>query len=129
MRTALAKDMPSILVSHHAVTPIGARWLDNFIAEDIDRFWDIVTGSTVRSRVLGILCGHTHITYDKLVENIPVLGLRSTCYTFALSDKVQMVIDSPHYRLLTISGSTLTSHIFEVPLPASARVTNSERGD
>lgn len=124
LEDALSRPMPAVLFSHHAVTPIGARWLDNFIAEDIDRFWEIVTGSRVRNKVLGILCGHTHITYDQVVENIPVLGLRSTCFTFALADHVQLVIDSPHYRLVNISAGALTSRIYEVPLPAAARIEN-----
>ena len=128
LEKALSSSLPSILISHHAVVPVGTRWLDSFVAEDVGRFWEIVTSPGANSRVMGILCGHTHITYDKIVDNIPVLGLRSTCYTFALADHVQAVIDSPHYRLVTIKDGILTSRIYEVPIPSSARVViSSER--
>jgi Icc protein len=122
LRRSLALDLPALIISHHAVVPVGTHWLDQFVAKDIDRFWKIVTQPSVNSRILGILSGHTHLTYDQQVENIPVLGLRSTCYSFAQSESVQMVITNPHYRLVTIRDGVLSSRIVEVPLPIASRI-------
>lgn len=109
---SLQSDLPSIVVTHHHVYPIGSRWLDDFIADDIDRFWDIVRGQNV----LGILCGHAHITYEKTIENIPLFGLRSTAFPFAHQDDPLMCLLPPHYRLLTVNDGALTSKIYEVAL-------------
>ena len=48
----------SVIVCHQHVKPIGSRWLDNFIADEIDDFWEIVTEPGIQEKVLGILCGH-----------------------------------------------------------------------
>lgn len=109
---ALQTGLPSILVMHHHVVPIGSRWLDAFIADEVDRFWEIVNGRNV----MGILCGHTHISYEKIVGNIPVYGLRSTAFPFAHQDDLLLCLLPPQYRLVTVSDGMLTSRIFEVPL-------------
>src|SRR5262245_57360553 len=36
---ALKSDLPSVLVCHHHVKRIGSRWLDDFLADDLDEFW------------------------------------------------------------------------------------------
>ena len=109
---SLQTDLPSIILMHHQLVPLESRWLDNFIAEDVDRFWDIVIGQ----KVLGILCGHVHMTYDRLVKNIPVFGLRSTAFPFALQDDPLICLLPPQYRLVTIHNGVLTTRVFEVPL-------------
>jgi 3',5'-cyclic AMP phosphodiesterase CpdA len=112
LKRALGRDTPSIIVMHHHLAPIGRRWLDDFIAAEADRFWEAVTGQ----RVLGILCGHTHITYELTVEGIPVFGLRSTAFPFAEQDEFLICLQPPHYRLVTVQDGTLHTQIFEVPL-------------
>ncbi len=109
---SLAAGAPSIILSHYHVTTIGARWLDAFIADDVCRFWDVVAGKNV----LGVFCGHLHITYEQVVQGIPVFGLRSTTYSFALQDEPQAILAPPHYRLVTVEESGLETQIFEVPL-------------
>ena len=109
---ALQRGLPSILIMHHHVEPIGSRWLDNFIADEVGRFWEIVAGQNV----LGIFCGHVHITYEKLVEGIPVFGLRSTAFPMALQDEPMPLLQPPHYRFVTVQDGILTTRIFEVPL-------------
>jgi hypothetical protein len=112
LAASLQTDLPSIILSHHHVTPIGSRWLDDFIADEVERFWDIVRGRSV----LGVLCAHTHLTYEKVVDNIPVYGIRSTAFPFALQDEPLICLLPPQYRYVTVRNNVLTSRIFEVPL-------------
>ncbi len=109
---ALQTDLPSVILTHHQVVPVGARWLDAFIAPGLARFWEIVRGK----RVIGVLAGHVHLTHEQLVQGIPVLTLRSTAFQFARTETPTIVLEPPHYRFVTIHNGVLTSRIFEVPL-------------
>jgi Icc protein len=112
LSAALGDRSPTVILTHHHVAPTGAAWLDNFIADDIDRFWQIVRGKNV----LGVLAGHVHMTTETVVEGIPVMTLRSTAFQFARQDRPLLTLESPHYRLVTIDQGTLTSRVFEVTL-------------
>jgi 3',5'-cyclic AMP phosphodiesterase CpdA len=109
---ALQTELPSVILTHHHVAPVGVAWLDAFIAPDMPRFWEIVRGK----RVIGILAGHVHMTHEQLVAGIPVLTLRSTAYQFARNDEPLHALQPPHYRFVTIHNDVLTSRVFEVPL-------------
>ena len=109
---SLETDMPSIIVTHHHVTKIGSRWLDAFIADEVGRFWEVVKDH----HVLGIFSGHVHNTYEQVVHGIPVYGLRSTAFPFALQDEPLACLLPPQYRLVTVQNDMLTTRIFEVPL-------------
>jgi Icc protein len=109
---ALESELPSVILMHHHPAPVGVRWLDEFIADDIGRFWDIVTGKSV----LGVLCGHVHMTRETVIAGIPVFSLRSTMFQFARRDRPLICLEPPHYRLVTIQDGLLTSRVFEVPL-------------
>lgn len=109
---SLETDAPSVILMHHHLVTIGSRWLDDFIADDIARFWEIATGHNV----LGIFCGHVHTTYERVVNDIPIFGLRSTAFPFVLQDEPLGCLLPPHYRLVTIQDGILTTRIFEVPL-------------
>jgi len=113
---ALESELPSVIVCHQHVKPIGSRWLDDFIADEIDQFWEIVTAPGVREKVLGILCGHVHITYEDEYKGIQILGLRSTAYPFAKTDDVTVILAPPHYRFVSIQNNVLTSRIYKVPI-------------
>lgn len=102
----------SVILMHHQLINIGSRWLDEFIADDIHKFWDILSGH----HVLGIFCGHIHTTYEKIINNIPVFGLRSTACPFVMQDEPLACLLPPHYRLITIKNETLSTQIFEVSL-------------
>jgi 3',5'-cyclic AMP phosphodiesterase CpdA len=117
LEKALLADLPSIIISHHAVTPVGINWLDNFLSDEVDSFWYTLTRPQVQSKVLGVLCGHTHLTYDQVKFNIPVLGLRSTSYTFGSQQAPAFTLEPPQYRFLTVQNCELVSRIYEVPLP------------
>jgi Icc protein len=108
----LQDKMPAVILLHHHVTPIGSRWLDEFIADDVARFWESVQGQNV----LGVFCGHTHISYELKVGEIPVLGVRSTAIPFVLQDEPLIALLPPHYRRVTVDEGKMTSEIFEVGL-------------
>ena len=109
---ALQTELPSVILTHHHVAPVGVAWLDAFIAADMPRFWEIVRGKWV----IGILAGHVHMTHEQLVAGIPVLTLRSTAFQFARNDEPHVALQAPHYRFVTIHNDVLTSRIFEVSL-------------
>ncbi len=108
---ALTAPQPSIVLMHHHAAPIGTAWLDSFIAEEVDRFWDVVVGRSV----LGIFCGHVHTTYDHIVRGVPVYGLRSTAFAFALHGEPDIWRLPPHYRVIAVRDGVLTTQVIEVP--------------
>ena len=112
LRSALQAGKPSIVLSHHHLVPTGSRWLDNFIADDIDEFWETLQ----EGNVLGVLSGHVHMSYEQVVGEIPVFGLRSTAFPFALTDRPLLTLQPPQYRLVTVQDGVLTSRIYEVYL-------------
>lgn len=122
LKKALSVNLPSIVICHHAVTPIGIGWLDNFIADEVESFWYALTGPQVSSRVLGVLCGHTHLTYEHIKNGIPVLGLRSTSYTFGNQQMPAYTLEPPQYRFCTVRNGALFTRIHEVPLPQQGRL-------
>lgn len=111
---ALQADMPSVLVCHQHVKPIGSRWLDSFLADDIDSFWDVLLQPANKRKLLGILCGHVHLTYEDEYEGIPIYGVRSTAYPFAKTDHPLLILAPPQYRYVTIQNNVLTSRIYTV---------------
>jgi len=113
---ALQADLPSVIVCHQHVKKIGSRWLDEFLADNLDEFWEVVTNPGVKEKVLGILCGHTHISYEEEYAGIPILGLRSTAFPFARTDEPLMLLAPPHYRYVQIQDGILTSRIYQVPI-------------
>ncbi len=114
---ALQSDLPSVIVCHQHVRAIGVRWLDEFLADELDQFWEIVAAPGVREKVLGILCGHVHITYQDEYKGIQILGLRSTAYPFAENEqKFQVILAPPHYRFVSIQNGILTSRIYKVSI-------------
>ena len=114
---ALQSELPSVIVCHQHVKAIGVRWLDEFLADEVDQFWEIIAAPGVREKVLGILCGHVHITYEDEYKGIPILGLRSTAYPFAENEqKFQVILAPPHYRFVSIQNGILTSRIYKVSI-------------
>jgi len=116
LANALQADLPSVIVCHQHVKQIGSRWMDEFLADNLDEFWEVVTNPSTKEKVLGILCGHTHMTYEEEYKGIPILGLRSTAFPFARTDEPLMLLAPPHYRVVHIQDGVLTSRIFEVPI-------------
>jgi Icc protein len=111
---ALQSGLPSVIICHQHVKRIGSRWLDNFIADEIDDFWDIVLQPGLKEKVLGILCGHCHVTYQDEYEGVPIMGLRSTAFPFAKTDDPLLILVPPQYRYVTVQNGILTSRIYTV---------------
>ena len=111
---ALQADLPAVIVCHQHVKKIGSRWLDNFLADALDGFWDVVLSQ--KERVLGILCGHVHITYEDEYGGVPIYGLRSTAFPFAKTDDPVVILAAPHYRYVRIQDGILTSRIYKVEI-------------
>jgi hypothetical protein len=113
---ALQSELPSVIICHQHVKPIGSRWLDSFIADEIDEFWELITQPGIKQKILGILCGHAHVTYEEEYKGIQILGLRSTAYPFAVTDAPLLILAPPHYRFVSIQNNVLTSRIYKVPI-------------
>ncbi len=111
---ALKSSLPSVIVCHQQVRPVGSRWLDNFIADEIDDFWEIVIEPGIKEKILGIVCGHAHLTYEDEYRGIQILGLRSTAYPFAKTDDPLVISAAPHYRYIHIHDGVLTSRVYNV---------------
>jgi hypothetical protein len=109
---ALRDRMPAVLLMHHHVVPVGSRWLDVLLADDLARFADLIAGRNI----LGMFSGHTHATYEGQLAGIPIYGLRSTCFQFVLQDELLRCLLPPHYRIVTIADGALTTEIVEVLL-------------
>jgi 3',5'-cyclic-AMP phosphodiesterase len=110
----LQEKSPSILLMHHHLVPLGERWLDErFLTEETAAFWEIVKAH----QVLGIFCGHAHVTYEKSMYGIPIFGLRSTApQVVVVREEPLLCIQPLHYRLVTLQDGLLTTRIFEVAL-------------
>jgi len=111
---ALKSDLPSVIICHQHVKRVGSRWLDSFIADEIDDFWELLLKPQVKEKILGILCGHAHLTYEDEYRGIQILGLRSTAYPFAKTDDPLVILAPPHYRYISIQNNILTSRIYKV---------------
>lgn len=113
VRRSLATGMPSIILTHHNVTPVGVARLDALAADDVGDFAAALGGG----QVLAILAGHTHMTYEALLAGVPVYGLRSTHFSFAQAgDEWIYALRPPHYRIVTVTDGALTTEIAEVAL-------------
>ncbi len=115
LRHALKRAKPSVILMHHSIVRIGSRWLDSFIADDVDQFWALVrTGY-----VLGVLSGHVHHTYENLEQGVPVFGLGSTVFQFELEDDPVVSQAPPIFRMVSVKKDSLNSRLYQVPLSES----------
>ncbi len=114
LANVLKAEMPSVIVCHQHVKRIGSRWLDAFLAENLNGFWDVVLPR--QDNVLGILCGHVHITYEDEYRGVPIYGLSSTAFPFAKVDEPLVILAPPHYRYVRIEDGVMTTRIYKVPI-------------
>lgn len=108
----LSAGVASMICLHHHPIPVGIAWLDVAVPERVGDLW----AALAAGNVLGVLFGHAHTTVDAQIDATPVLGLRSTCFQFVPADAPLLCLLPPHYRIVTVSDSRLTSHIREVSL-------------
>ena len=110
--SAQLTDQPTIILTHHPLVKVGAKWLDKYLADNLDRFWDLLS----KKKVLCTLSGHVHISYEQEVRGIQVMGTRSTAFAFAPQDEKLICLWPPHIRVVTVNGERITSRLIEVPL-------------
>lgn len=105
-------DKPSIILTHHPLVKVGAKWLDKYLADNLDRFWDLIS----KKKVLGTLSGHVHISYEQEVRGIKVMGTRSTAFPFAPQDEKLICLWPPQIRVVSVGNDSLSSRLIDVPL-------------
>lgn len=103
---------PVVVVLHHHPVKVGIPWLDRAVLRGVEALWERVR----EGGIIGVLFGHSHATVSADVGGVPVLGLRSTCFQFGVSDEPSFVMQPLQYRLVTITEGVLTSQVYEVPL-------------
>lgn len=113
LEQSLAGGLPTVVLSHHNVGPVGIPRLDGLAADDTVSFAAVLQ----RGHVLAVLHGHTHLTVAAELAGIPVLGLRSTHFSFAQAgDEWVYALRPPQYRVVTVDGPALRSEVVEVAL-------------
>jgi len=112
LRRSLAPGDPSIVLLHQHPVPVGIKWLDEALPQEVHGLWETIG----KGQVLGILFGHAHATVETRVGGVPAWGLRSTNFQFAPADQPLYCLLPPHYRVVTYSSGYLSSQIHEVPL-------------
>jgi Icc protein len=100
----------TVVLTHHPVVKVGSKWLDEFLADDLERFWEIAKNGNV----LGVLSGHVHMSYEQRLDEIAVYGTRATVFQFVKQDEPLLALQPPHIRVLTIKDGKLESELFEV---------------
>jgi Icc protein len=115
LERAVSDGQPTVVVTHHHLVPLGARWLDALLPadEEWERFFQLVA----RPSVLAVLSGHAHRTYERTIEGVPVYGVGATSFQFALTDYPLLTLEPPAYRLVTVDDRVVTTRAFDVPLP------------
>ena len=110
LNNQLANNVPTIILTHHALTPVGIPRLDAFVPDNISQFAAVIS----ERNVIALYHGHFHATYESSIAGIPVYGLSSTTFSFAADgDKTLFVLRPPHYRIVTVDGPNVSSEIIE----------------
>jgi 3',5'-cyclic-AMP phosphodiesterase len=118
LERVLERGRRSVVVLHHHPIPVGVPWLDRAVPEGIEQLWRALRGGDVAA----VLFGHAHTSVESVVEGVPVLGLRSTCFQFAATEEPSFVIQPLHYRVITVPDAGPAHHrLVEVPLTGPAR--------
>jgi Icc protein len=105
-------DQPTIILTHHPLVKVGAKWLDKYLADNLDRFWTFVS----KKKVLATLSGHVHISYEQELRGVQVMGTRSTAFPFATQDEKLICLWPPQIRVVSVDGDSLSSRLIDVPL-------------
>lgn len=113
LRERLAGGAPTVVLTHHQLVPCGIARLDGFLPDDPGPIADALSGGNV----LGVFCGHFHLSYEGALGGVPVYGTRSTMFSFAAGgDKMYYVIGNTEYRIVTVDGAHLHTETVSVPL-------------
>jgi len=105
-------EVPTILVVHHQVVPVGIHILDQLMLLDAEDLWQVVREA---NNVCAVLCGHVHLPFAGERDGIPVFTTPSTCFQFAeRPDRLVVSGDPPMFRLVTCQGREVSSTVIRV---------------
>ncbi len=94
------QDKHILITFHHQPVPIGSRWMDRYIIQNADAFWQMIDG---HKNIKGILWGHVHQEFDEHYNEIRLLSTPSTCIQFTPHNAEFAVEDTmPGYRWLEL---------------------------
>lgn len=72
---------PCVIVAHHPMVAVNARWIDSHQLQNADKFWQVV--SPYADIVKAIFVGHIHHENHVLHNGIHLFSTPSTCVQFA----------------------------------------------
>jgi len=101
LNAALAEGDRHVLVCmHHQPLPVGSVWLDTMAIDNGDRLFRAIEG---HPRVRGLLWGHIHQEFDRVLNGVRLLASPSTCVQFAVGRRSFQVDNRPPgFRVLEL---------------------------
>lgn len=95
---------PALLAIHHHVLPMHSAWIDAYIAENADIFWQRMAAF---SQLRVIVSGHTHQEHLVHHQGVTVYNTPSTCYQFKPYENEFAYDNSarPGYRWLQLANN------------------------
>jgi Icc protein len=96
-RELMAKpDAPTAIFMHHQPVPVGSAWVDTYVIENHQAFFDI----TDRFEQVKLLSwGHIHQSFESQRKGVDLMATPSTCVQFEPNqDKFQVSEAMPGYR-------------------------------
>lgn len=72
---ASSEDKKIAIVMHHHPAPVGTPFIDRYILENPEPFWEIVKGTNVEL----IICGHVHNDYSFQHHGVMIESAPATC--------------------------------------------------
>ena len=93
-------DKHALISFHHQPVPIGSQWMDRYIIQNAQAFWELISPY---QNIQGILWGHIHQAFDECEEDIRLLSSPSTCIQFKpLQTDFALDNSMPGYRWLEL---------------------------
>jgi Icc protein len=98
------------IVMHHHPTVVGTPLVDNYILENRNEFWSIVT----RAQVELIICGHVHGDYKLKYNNIMIESAPASCLQWEKGTKDLKIDARIGYKIyyFGLDGYSATSRIW-----------------
>ena len=95
---------PALLAIHHHVLPMHSEWIDNYMADNADIFWQRMAGF---DHLRVIISGHTHQEHTLHCQGVTVYSTPSTCYQFKPYEDEFSYDDAarPGYRWLQLANN------------------------
>ena len=89
-------DLPTAIFLHHQPVAVGSAWVDQYVVEDADAFFEITDRF---SQIKMISWGHVHQDFRQVRKGVDLIATPSTCVQFLPdSDEFQLDLQMPGYR-------------------------------